>query len=256
MARSQARRQKQLAKKKAKRSAKRHEVLRERSLSAPQRIAAPGGEIITCLLNRRDLLELGIANASCAVRLKTGEIGVVVYLIDRWCLGVKDVVGRIMPAEFYADWVDNLREKTGAKSIAPAALRRLLDDAVAFARSCGQPPHPAYARYQAVLARIDPSQAKERFEMGDNGKPHFFAGPNDDEARCYQIYSRLRDACGEGNFHYTMPIPASLAESLPDDCEVEEFDDEDEYEDDEQNELIEPSAESRPRMWDWWRFAK
>jgi hypothetical protein len=170
MARSEARRQKQLAKKKARRNAKRHQVQRERSLSTPQRIAAPGGEIIDCLLSRDDLEEQGIANAGCAVRLKTGEIGLVMYLIDCWCLGVKDVFGRIVPANFYAKWVDHYRDSTGAKSIAPATLRRLLDDAVEFANSCGQPPHPAYARYQAVLARIDPAQARERFDMGDNGK--------------------------------------------------------------------------------------
>lgn len=214
MSRSEARRQKQLAKKKAKRSAKRNEVQRERSLSISHRIAAPGGDIIDCLIGRRNLMENGIASAACAVRLRTGEIGVVIYLIDRWCLGVKDVFGRIVAVDFYADWADQFRERTGAKSIAPATLRALLDDAVAFAQSCGQPPHPSYPRYQRVLGRIEPLQARERFEMGHNGKPHFVGGPDDDESRCRHIVARLHEVCGEGNYHYTVPIDNALGDSL------------------------------------------
>lgn len=214
MARSEGRRQKKLAKQKAKRSAKRHEAQRERSQSIPQRITAPGSEILECLLNRDQLKTNGISTAVCVSRLKTGEIGVVAYLIDVWCLGVKHVFGHIMPAERYADWIDGYREKSSAKAIAPASLRRLIDDAVAYADSCGLSPYPAYARYRSVLERFDPEDAKERFEMGLNGKPHFVGGPDDDEARCRHVVSRLQEVCGEGNFHYTIPIAADQAESL------------------------------------------
>lgn len=231
MPRLEARRQKQLAKKKARRNAKRQDALRERSLSTPQRLAAPGSEIIDCLLNRADLSEKGITNAACLVRLKTGEIGIVVYLIDTWCLGVKNVIARIASAEFYADWSDNFRKKTGAKSVPPATLRRLLDDAVAYARACGQPPHPQYPRFQPVLARIDPADAKERFQLGHNGKPHFFAGPDDHLARCYEIVARLQRACGDGNYKVTIPIAPGLGIMQLGDDETaitEGFDDEDE----------------------------
>lgn len=214
MAQSQARRQKKLAKQKAKRSAKRHEAQRERSQSIPQRITAPGSEVLECLLNREQLRTNGISTAVCVLRLKTGEIGVVIYLIDVWCLGVKHVFGHIMPAERYADWIDGYREKSAARSIAPASLRRLIDDAVAYADSCGLSSYPAYARYRSVLQQFDPADAKERFEMGYNGKPHFVGGPDDDAARCRHIVSRLREVCGEGNFEYTVPIVADLAESL------------------------------------------
>jgi len=253
MAQSQARRQKKLAKQKAKRSAKRHETQRERSQSIPQRIAAPGSEVIECLLNRAELKENGITSATCVVRLKTGEIGIVVYLIDAWCLGVKDVFGRLMPAENYADWIEGYRENTSARSIAPASLRKVIDDAVAFAESCGQSPHPSYARYRSVLQRFDPADAKERFEMGHNGKPHFFAGPDDDEARCLHIVSRLREVCGDGNFDFTVPVENSIGDAL-----FEQFGDED---DDsvavcEQAESSDEPEEAEPRSSNWWGFGR
>jgi hypothetical protein len=248
MAQSQARRQKKLAKQKAKRSAKRHETQRERSQSIPQRITAPGSEVIDCLLNRNDLKENGIANAVCAVRLKTGEFGIVAFLIDTWCLGVKDVYGRILPAEQYADWMDGYREGTSARSIAPASLRKLIDDAVAFADSCGLSPHPAYARYRSLLQRFDPADAKERFEMGHNGKPHFFAGPDDDAMRCQHVVSRLQEVCGEGNFDFTAPMENGI-ESL-----FEEFGDEESEEwfsVDDQSALNEDPEEAEPRSSHW-----
>lgn len=236
MARSEARRQKQLARKKANRSAKRAVRQRERSRSTTDQMSAPGAQIADCLLARRDLVEQGIASAMCSVRRRTGELGVAVYLIDRWCLQVKDVFGRIMPAGVYADWLDDFRKKTGAKPVAPATLRRLIDDAVAFARSCGQPPHLAFAKYQGVLARVDPAQAQETFEMGHGGRPHFFAGPDDDTERCALVMSRLRRSVGEGNFDFTVPLlPGLMLHPLPSAVEPRgdiDFDGEDSFEDD------------------------
>ena len=56
--------------------------------------------------------------------------------------------------------------------------------------------------------------------MGHNGKPHFFAGPDDDEPRCRAIVARLLDVCGEGNFHYTVPLDPAMGEAMFADLDV------------------------------------
>jgi hypothetical protein len=106
MARTEARRQKQLAKKKARRDAKRHEVRRERSLSIPQRIAAPGGDIIDCLLNPGSVGENGIASAACAVRLKTGEIVYDALIAEVARLENVDFLVTLNPLHFRRVWPD------------------------------------------------------------------------------------------------------------------------------------------------------
>lgn len=231
MARSEARRQKQLQKKKAKRSARQGALKRLKSQSPAQRIVAARSVVRHCLLQRDDLEDKGIGSALFSVELPSGEIGTVVFLIDRYCLGVKDVFGRVMHASDYSNWIDEFRDRTDAVSIAPATLRRLVDDVVAFARSCGLSPHPDYNKWRVVLSDVDPEQASETFEMGRDGKPWFMAGPFDSESRCRAVVAKLEEHCGPGNYDYVVQVgpDSELLDEFDDDWE-DEFDDEDEWE--------------------------
>lgn len=67
--------------------------------------------------------------------------------------------------------------------------------------------------------------------MGHNGKPHFFAGPDDHPARCHEVSARLERACGKGNYSVTIPLAPGLGMMQLGDDEAaiaEEFDDGDE----------------------------
>ena len=45
--------------------------------------------------------------------------------------------------------------------------------------------------------------------IGKEGKPFFFAGPNDHFARCEEILHALERVCGPDGYHYAMPIGAT-----------------------------------------------
>ena len=216
MVRSDSRRQKQLAKKKAKRAARHQQISRVKSLGPAARIAAARDQIVDCLFNEDDLEEQGITNALISFRLPSGEIGVASFLVDTYCLGVKDVFGRLFLPADYREFLDSYRSKTDARDVKPANLRKLIDDAVAFARRCGQPPHPDFAKWSRVLEGIDPAQATKSYPMGRDGKPYYMAGPHESESRSRLILSRLNEHCGPGNFDYVVALDHDLWSALDD----------------------------------------
>lgn len=233
MARSEARRQKQLAKKKAKRSARQGALKKLKSQSPAQRIVAARNAIRHCLLQREQLIEDGIGNAAVSVNLPTGDVGIVVFLIDRYCVGVKDVFGNVLSVSEYARFFEDFSDHTDAVSVTPQTLRRLLDDVVEFARSCGLTPHSDYHKWRGVLSAADPEQARETFELGLDGKPFFMSGPNDSEERCRSIVAKLEEHCGAGNYDYMVGISpdSAVLDGYGDDSDDDWDEDDDEWED-------------------------
>ncbi len=45
-----------------------------------------------------------------------------------------------------------------------------------------------------------------RSSSSKGGKPHFVAGPDDNPLRCSEILYRLERHCGQGGYHYTIPL--------------------------------------------------
>jgi hypothetical protein len=95
-----------------------------------------------------------------------------------------------------------------ACSMPPSTARKLVEEAVAYAATIGFQPHPDYRKARLIFGDIDASQCDEQFTFGKDGKPYFIGGPYDDMARCRQVINTLQRTCGEGNFHYLIPITA------------------------------------------------
>src|SRR4029077_20110405 len=102
----------------------------------------------------------------------------------------------------------------GMVKMEPACARKLVEGAVAYAHELGFAPHPDYQTAKVIFGDIDSSQCEEEFEYGKDGKPFFFAGPNDSPARCRQILDTLARTRGQGNFHFTMPVGPGAFEDL------------------------------------------
>ena len=177
-----------------------------------------------------DLNNHGIASVLVSRELKSGNVAFVVFLVDMYCLGVKDVIFQITPRSRYDQL---LREKLfpaerHLSALEPAAARKLVEGAVAYARQWGLPPHRDYTRAARIFGNIDASSCDREFVYGKNGKPCFIAGPHDSISRCHQIVGMLNDCCGTDGFTYFLPVSASIAASLLDEGpqEVELEDDE------------------------------
>ena len=173
--------------------------------------------------------ERGIANALISRRNPNGQVAGAIFLVDAYCLGVKDVAVFIGSETSWKRHIAEQQERgMQLVDISPEALRKLVDGAVDYASSLGIAPHRDWFHACPILGDIDASQCLTEFTYGHNGKPHFFSGPYDRPARIQQITNLLTNHVGVGNFHITIQhseddLGSDLMESSDDEPAIAEM---------------------------------
>lgn len=127
------------------------------------------------------------------------KVSVCVYLVDVYCLGVKDASGprsvdrRKLPAfigQFFSAY-------DAPPLAAPAELaRNLVFGAVDYARVLGFEPHPDFG---ACAGHLGPWAGPSVIGFGCDGMPLFIQGPHDNPA---PIMRTLQRSVGQDNFHF------------------------------------------------------
>lgn len=211
MAKSEARRQKQLAKKKAKRDQKRAFLDRMSSASGVMLLANAEHWPIVEALMPQALWERGIGQVILARRHPTGRIACAAFLLDVFCLGVKDALWKIMTESEYDTLCRRSAQANGTFSqVAPEYLAKLVYAAVDYAGALDIAPHPDYRPAKMLLAGIDATQCPATFEFGREGKPYYIQGPYDSPARIQSVMERVRKAGG----HYVVNLNQEEAMDL------------------------------------------
>lgn len=124
------------------------------------------------------------------------------YLVDYWCLGVKDAFGpRRAETGFYAMLVEKIYAgfDQGYREISLEQAQAIIYGAVDYARQLGFEPHPDFERAQKHLGpRLD---NLPQLTFGKDGKPFFINGPHDNPDKIIAI---LEQNVGPGNFDYVL----------------------------------------------------
>lgn len=207
MTRDSRKHQKQKERRNAKRKIKRRDLVRRESAGIAERLrrfsAAP---ILHCCVHV-ELWEAGIGNVLLSRELVNGDVAFASFLVDIYCLGVKDAFADVLSRKEYDE---RIYERTTAVSHdwKPACARKLVESAVAYAQDLGLSPHPDYRKSAPIFGSIDASECADEFQFGQNGKPYFFAGPHDSPERCAQVVNILRNRLGDDGFHFTYPASA------------------------------------------------
>ena len=235
MATSESRRRKQLEKKKKKRSEKQRQSLVRRNAGIAEQLQMRlKWPVYECTV-ADSLRDSGMGHVMISRRSASDEIAVSHFLIDRYCMGVKDCFARIMSQRQYNELKAKIaRNATVHRPVNAATARRLVEDAVAYADNVGLKPHADYRSCRVIFGDIDSSQATTLMEMGRAGKPHFVRGPFQSEAECLMIINRLTEKCGPDGF--TMSVNLSPPYPFSADFDLEELPfsyDEDDCDDDE-----------------------
>lgn len=192
---------------------------------------AEAAPILDCCVTRV-IWEQGIGNLLLSRVLPKGGVAFAAFLVDTYCLGVKNVTYGISSRAEY-DWRIRGRIYEGYEvlNLAPQYARKLVESAVEYAASLGIPPHGDYRVAKEIFGDIDAAACVETFEFGKDGKPYFIGGPHDSPAKCERIVAILRDRLGPEGFHFTFPIGASEALAGAARARIgvqdEQFDDED-----------------------------
>jgi hypothetical protein len=210
MAKDQRKRQQKLERRTAKRREKRHELVRVKSMGLAQRLAAAAKfPIVDCWVAETCFTD-GLGQALVSRQLPDGMIAVAIFLVDRYCLGVKNVLVDIVNRFNYDERITSgMRSKFEARDVAPEYVRKLVESSVAYARELGFPPYADYQKAKLIFGDIDATACAEEFEFGKDGKPLFISGPRDSPLRCRQILNTLTRTRGPGAFDYVIQMRAS-----------------------------------------------
>lgn len=140
-----------------------------------------------------------------------GRVEVGAFLVDTYCLGVKDATLIVHDAaSLEAHLLPDIFHGAPYSSCPASYARKLVEDAAAYARSLGFAPTSDYKKGARVFGGIDPKECDEVFEFGRGGKPYYIAGPNDGQKRIERIVNVLRAKCGDDGFDFTVPAESPV----------------------------------------------
>jgi hypothetical protein len=131
--------------------------------------------------------------------LSGSRISACCYLVDVYCLGVKDAFGpRVMDRRKLAEFVfDTFTAYEGSAMEAPAELaRQLVFGATEYAQGLGFEP---CGGFDACADHLGPWEGPSVIGFGRGGKPFFVQGPRDNARRVLQT---LENSVGRDGFHF------------------------------------------------------
>lgn len=168
----------------------------------------------------------GIGHVVVARTLPDGRIAAGVFLVDVYCLGIKDAFLMVQSPLRFGETIEEIFHETEVKSVDPAYALKLLDGAIAYARDLGFEPHPDFRDASVVLGDITTTECDAEFTFGHEGKPFYISGPYHSEATARRIIAQLTTRCGPGGFHYLVGISdPDAASSFGSDSIVLDMDD-------------------------------
>ncbi|WP_250556385.1 helix-turn-helix domain-containing protein [Pseudonocardia lacus] len=138
----------------------------------------------------------GLVSVLLARRDRPQRLSVCGYLVDTYCLGVKNALGpMVMGDRELADFRPMFFQAMEPVE-APAELaRHLVLGAVEYARTLGFQPHPDFA---AVAGHLGELPGGSVLTFGRDGVPTYISGPDDDPARVVRTLTRT---VGPDGFH-------------------------------------------------------
>lgn len=231
MATDPRKRQKKLAKKAAKRkavvSSKKHRGGAMGIMSGAHHMSVAAQMSLHECLMGREMFETGMGTVIVSRLMPNGGIAASFFLLDVFCLGVKNAYFVVETREDYLWRLQNVAANEELIPIAPDYTRKLVEGTEAYAHDLGFSPHPDYQLAKKIFADIDATTCTTAFTFGKDGKPFYVMGPHDTPQHVQKILNTLTRRCGPEGFHYLMPL-GDISEL---------FDDEDD--DDIDNDIIE-----------------
>jgi len=204
MAISERQRQKKLQQKKKKR--KLAIKTAATSLDAMDRADAYSSFPVHECLVPENLFDNGLGTVIWTRRTPDDSIAISAFIVDVFCLGVKNALFNVSSAQHYESTVKpRLTGTHGSQAFEtmdPSCARKLIEGAIGYAKDLGFAPHRDYHNAKGIFGSIDAEACTTRFTYGREGKPFYMRGPNESFAQAKRIINQLLAKCGEGNFHY------------------------------------------------------
>src|SRR5256712_12765744 len=149
--------------------------------------------------------DLGLVEILVAREQPDGDICFGVYLVDKYCLGLKNTFADAgFSRTRYEDEVRSKIFRDVEPMECPVELaHQMIYASIDYAAQFGFQPQKDFALSQYLLAPRGELEEPYHLTFGKNGRPFFVAGPYDNAAR---ILKQLDKTAGPGNYDYFTPI--------------------------------------------------
>jgi hypothetical protein len=172
--------------------------------------AAASQPIRTCLIND-GWMEAGMATVILTRGISNSRLGFGMFMLDTYCLGIKDVAFKSMDADQWATFLDASEYAMTLSPIDPGFARKLLRDLAVWSASLGFPPHPDFATVERLFGTVSADTCTTEFQFGREGKPFYIPGPSDTPAQVRQRLAQVsRTTGGTGEFRLVAPDEADF----------------------------------------------
>ncbi len=154
--------------------------------------------IYKCLIGE----DAGLVSTMVIRRLPNGNLAFGMYMVDKFCLGLKSTTFRIdFSMEEYEDFLDDISYSVGGlQECTYATVHNWVYGGIAYAEDLGFKPDSDYSMTKFFLEEDTDDVELIEFEFGMDGRPHYFSGPYDNVQK---ILDTLIKNVGEDNFDFT-----------------------------------------------------
>jgi hypothetical protein len=197
-----------MALKRARKAQRRKQVLAQKrraetlETSLPARVLrAAQAPIQHCLLTE-DLFEIGMGTLILARGATPHQLAVGIFLLDVFCLGIKDVTFQSLERDEFDMYVEAADAGSPLVSIGPSDARKLLRDLAAWSQSIGFAAHRDFAAVERIFGDVSADESEADFPFGHDGKPLYIPGPFDSATLIRRRIEQLQKHLGEDGFEF------------------------------------------------------
>jgi hypothetical protein len=144
-----------------------------------------------------------MASITISKTMPSGKFVIGLYMIDMFCLGVKNTLFKFALDSFgYDEFIQKINAQSEIVKCDLGEAHNIIFGAIDFAAENGFKPQKDFSITQYILDENLIDDRIDEIEFGRNGRPFYFAGPYDNTM---YIIETLEKNVGEGNFDVVLP---------------------------------------------------
>jgi len=170
--------------------------------SLPARVLrAANAPLQHCFLTE-SVFDIGMGTLVLARGATPHHISLSSFLIDVFCLGIKDVMFESVESEVFEMYMDATAAGSPMVSVDPSYARKLLRDLAAWSQSIGFAPHRDFAVVERMFGDVSADASDAIFRFGRDGKPVYIPGPSETAPLIRRRIEQLQKYLGDDGFGF------------------------------------------------------
>jgi len=197
-----------IALKRARKAQRRKQVVAQKrraealEASLPARVLrAAHAPLQHCFLTE-SVFDIGMGTLVLARGATPHHISLSSFLIDVFCLGIKDVMFESVESEVFKTYMDATDAGSPMVSVDPSYARKLLRDLAAWSQSIGFAPHRDFAAVERMFGDVSADASDAVFRFGRDGKPFYIPGPSETAPLIRRRIGQLQKYLGDDGFGF------------------------------------------------------